>query len=42
MFQQLGMWGSSGRWTWSNERTGGVAYGVMQPTLCGHVQCVNE
>ena len=41
MFRQLDMWGSSGRWTWSNGRTGGAAYGVMRPTTCGHVRYVS-
>ena len=41
MFRQLGTWGSNEQWTWSNGRTGGAAYGVMQPTMCGHVRCVS-
>ena len=42
MFLQLGMWRSSEHWTWSNRRTGGAAYGVMRPAMCGHVRFVSR
>ena len=38
----VGMWGSSGRWTWSNICTGGENYGVIRLTTCSHVRCVSE